>query len=117
MVKCVILTGIPASIFPEPSSWVLEIRTIDFKQFVEELEKCDAIVNYCRHESTNKLFDKYFKYVRGAEYKIEFRDKIYVVGLRKRATAVGDVPVAEEDLQILYVNPLMAEYPLSQHPT
>jgi hypothetical protein len=54
--------------------------------------------------------------VRGAEYKIEFRDKIYIVGLRKRATAVGDVPVTEEDLQVLYVNPLMAEYPLAQHP-
>jgi len=113
MVKCVILTGIPASIFPEPTHWILEVKTIGFKDFVEEIRKCDVVVNYCRHEPTNRIFDKYFTYERGTEYRIGFHDKIYVVGLRKRAPAGADVQVTEEDLQVLYVNPIAVEHPLS----
>jgi len=104
MVKCVILTGIPASIFPEGSSWTLHVRTMSFGEFVERLKLCDAIENYNRHEPTNKLLEKYgVRYDRGTEYKLQLGDIIYVIGLKKRAPAGVDVQVSEEDLLVLHV--------------
>jgi hypothetical protein len=101
--KCVILTGIPASIFPG-GSWTLHVRTLDFIEFVEVLRwQCDSIENYNRHEPTNKLLDKYgIKYTRGTEYRLQLGDHIYVLGLKKRAP-VGDVPVTEDDLVVLHI--------------
>ena len=107
MVKCVILTGIPASIFPEGSSWTLHVRTMSFGEFVERLKLCDAIENYNRHEPTNKLLEKYgVRYDRGTEYKLQPGDTsvIYVIGLKRRAPAgATDVHVSEEDLLVLHV--------------
>jgi hypothetical protein len=96
-------------VFTDVDEVVIRVKKLTFNELVETAKTCDTIVNFIRHPPTSHLLSKYFTFTVGTEYRLDKKDRIFVVGLKARAPISGqDVSVTIDDLLILAIDILSA---------